>query len=183
MNQVAAGEFELKLLDGEEPKNSGSVNKEEEGLKYDADGFVISDPLNAVQINYAKFRIQARHALRETPIQITWPWLRYICCCCYGKPKRSFKYALKRSIRNELGIPETNNDRNLEADPFLVLGMGMNEYYNIMKKMITFFLLLTIMIAPFCYYFSQFLGLDGSKYFFLTKYNGSAVMKLIQVPP
>jgi hypothetical protein len=96
--------------------------------------------------------------------------LRYICCCCYKKPKTSFKRALRRSIRNQLKIPETNNERLVENDPFLVLGMGMNEYFNTMVKMMIFFLICTLVLFPFCFHFAAFKGLDSTKYFWLTKY-------------
>lgn len=97
--------------------------------------------------------------------------MRYICCCCYGKPKTSFKRALRRSIRQQLKIPETNNERLVENDPFLILGMGMNEYFNLMVKLMIFFLIFTLVLFPFAFYFASKKGLDSTAYYGFTKYH------------
>jgi hypothetical protein len=67
-------------------------------------------------------------------------------------------------------MPEKNCEKRLEKDPFLLLGMGMNEYFNLMVKMMIFFLVCTLVLFPFCFYFASFKGLDGTKYFWLSKY-------------
>jgi hypothetical protein len=48
--------------------------------------------------------------------------------------------------------------------------MGMNEYFNIMVKMLIFFFIFTMVLFPFVFYFSSYKGLDGTKYFWLSKY-------------
>jgi hypothetical protein len=58
------------------------------------------------------------------------------------KPKRDFRYALRKSLLNKLDIKMSKTDRMLDSDPFLRLGkrklvcfeilcvgFGMNAYF------------------------------------------------------
>ena len=69
----------------------------------------VSETLTGKQINYAIDLCEERHKLKETPIEITWPCLKYCFCCC-KKRKPSFKFALKRAIRRKLEIKVPKND-------------------------------------------------------------------------
>jgi hypothetical protein len=73
------------------------------------------------QINYAKELISAKHPLKSAHITQVWPCLRNFSCC-FGKPKRSFNLALKRSLREKLGITMPKSDLLIEQDPFLRMG-------------------------------------------------------------
>ena len=80
--------------------------------------------LTAKQINYAIEAIEDRRALQESSLGTVWPFLRYICCCCFSY-KRSFKSGLKRALRRKLDMKVSKSDERIEKDPYLLLGYGM----------------------------------------------------------
>lgn len=87
------------------------------------------ETLSAEQINYARSLIDERHGLLETPWRVTWPFLKYTCCCFLKPRKKSFKLALKHSIRRRLEMKIPSSDQRIEENPFLLLGYGMNSYF------------------------------------------------------
>ena len=104
--------------------------------------------LNELQINYAHELIDQIHKLKGTPIEKTWPFLQYMCCCCFKKRKPRFDYALKRAIRNKLDIKVNKSDELIEEDPFLLLGYGINSYFAVMKQLMIMFGLISLVTIP-----------------------------------
>ena len=78
-----------------------------------------------------------------------------------SKRKRSFKQGLKASIRSKLGIPLSKSDKLIEKDPYLLLGYGINSYFQIMIQLITLFIILSCMAIPLMVFYSQFSGTYG----------------------
>ena len=97
------------------------------------DGKKGAEPLSGEQINYAIELIEKRHQLRKTPYRIVWPFINYICCCLLRKRKPRFDFALKRSLRKRLALKISKSDQRLEEDPYLILGFGMNSYFDVMR--------------------------------------------------
>jgi hypothetical protein len=73
------------------------------------------------KIVYAQELVEARHPLKKAHITQVWPFFK-VFSCCLGKPKRSFKLGLKRSLRERLGIPMPKSEIKIEDDPFLRMG-------------------------------------------------------------
>lgn len=115
-------------------------------------------PLNASQINYARELIENSNMLRDTPIEKVWPFTKYICCCLLKKQKRSFKRALKKSIRLKIGIKPTKADKIIEEDPYLLLGYGINSYLTIMLQLVFLMVLISCLAIPLMMYFATFSG-------------------------
>ena len=64
----------------------------------DEQGSTLSDK----QINYAREQIVKIRPLEKTPIEVVWPFLKYICCCLIKKRKKPFSLSLKHSLRKKL---------------------------------------------------------------------------------
>ena len=92
--------------------------------------------------------------LAKTPIEKTWPFLKYICCCFIKRRKASFSGALKRSIRRKLELSVPKSDLRIEEDPFLLLGYGMNSYFEIMLGLMCMMFVVTLFAVPLMYRFS-----------------------------
>jgi len=92
----------------------------------------VNPPLNGEQINYALGLIDQRMKLKISPVEVTWPFLKWICCCFISKRKKNFNFALKRAIRRRLELAVPKSDIRIEEDPFLLLGYGMNSYMQVM---------------------------------------------------
>ena len=84
------------------------------------------------QINFARLQISKRHKLQKTPVEVTWPFLKFICCCLLKRRKPNFQNRLKKSLRQKLDFHYPKSEIRAEEDPFLLLGYGMNSYLTIM---------------------------------------------------
>ena len=93
----------------------------------------VNPPINAEQINYALELLEKRHPLKTTPWRVTLPFIKYLCFCCMKPRKKTFNGALKRAIRRKLELSVPKSDMMIEEDPFLLLGYGMNSYFEIMR--------------------------------------------------
>lgn len=113
-------------------------------------------PLNGEQVNYAIELIEQQHKLRQTPLGVVWPFLNYTCCCLMKKRQKRFDLALKRSLRRRLALHNSKTDQLLEEDPFLMLGYGMNSYFDVMKQLMGLFAVITLFLAPVMWYLSRF---------------------------
>ena len=113
--------------------------------------------------------IEKSHKLKSTPIKKTWPFLKYICCCI-GNKKPNFNYALKRAIRRKLELSVPKSDIQIEEDPFLLLGYGMNSYLQVMVELMCLSGLISIVTIPLMSTFAgygalkNFAGYDWNQY-------------------
>lgn len=98
--------------------------------------------------------------MKDTPIDVTWPFLKYICCCLLPKRKPNFKFALKRAIRRKLEMKVPKSDIEIEANPFLQLGYGMNSYLDIIVELMCMAALCSIVSVPLMMAFSSFSALE-----------------------
>ena len=144
------------------------------------------DPLSRQQINQAKMDIEDLHPLRErAKFDHILPFLR--CCRRWIKKEPSFDHGLRKTLLAEIGgrrekenkatktmetvpnIKIPKSEVQLLADPFLMLGYGINAYFDILRSLFMGMALISIFISPLLYGFSHnsVLGLQNhSKYFF-----------------
>jgi len=104
--------------------------------------------------------IDAKHPLKTAHITQVWPCLKFLSCC-FGKPKRSFKLALKRSLREKLGITMPKSDLRIEQDPFLRTGFGINAYFDIILQLTYMMLFISIVTLPCMMIFARYDTLAG----------------------
>jgi hypothetical protein len=62
--------------------------------------------------------------------------------------KTPFKYALKEALLKELGLKPPKNDKMIAQDPFLMLGYGINAFFDLLSSLSTMFLWITIFFIP-----------------------------------
>ena len=91
-----------------------------------------------------------------------WPWLRYVFCCL-KKQKTSFLSGLKHSLRHKLGIKVSKSDRNLEEDPYLRLGYGLNAFFNLLCHLLLLILLCSLITVPLLMIFARFDALENKQ--------------------
>mmetsp|Transcript_41366 Transcript_41366/g.54392 ORF Transcript_41366/g.54392 Transcript_41366/m.54392 type:complete len:205 (-) Transcript_41366:2339-2953(-) len=109
--------------------------------------------------------------IRETPIHKVWPFTKYLCCCCLNKRKRSFKLALKNSIRKKLDIPVEKADKVIEKDPYLLFGYGINSYFSVIQQLFTLMLLISCLAVPLAAYFATFSGTNGEVLHYFSQFS------------
>lgn len=90
------------------------------------------------------------------------------------KEKKSFKLAIKKSIIKKLGLKySSKNDSKNQENPFLILGYGINAYFDLMQLLVYMFLMITIFCIPIYFIYSntlvQFLHYDSN--YFLNRFS------------
>jgi hypothetical protein len=65
--------------------------------------------------------IEAKHPLKTAHISHVWGFMEFFSCFT-GKPKTSFKVALKKSLRHKLDLKMPSSELMVENDPFLRMG-------------------------------------------------------------
>ena len=100
------------------------------------------------QINYARELIEERRKLEDTPIEKVWPFLKYCCCCLLKKRKRAFKAGLKAALRKKLGMKFRRSEQQIEDDPFMLLGYGLNSYFSVVLQLMVMMGLIHLLSLP-----------------------------------
>ena len=126
--------------------------------------------MKEAQINYARELIEARHQLRETPLAVALPYLKQISCCCLRKQKRSFKNGLKRALRHRMDMKVSKSEILIEENPYLLLGYGMNSYFEVVAQLIKMMLFFSVFAIPLMLFFSTFSALDGQSHYMFNQF-------------
>lgn len=87
---------------------------------------------------------------------IVWPFLRYICFCFFRGKQRNFKHGLKRALRRKMDLRVSKSDQLIEEDPYLLLGYGMNSYFQIMLNLMCMMLIASLFAVPLMMRFAEF---------------------------
>ena len=87
------------------------------------------------------------------------------------KKTRSFKRALKRSIRKKLDIPVEKQDLVIEKDPYLLLGYGINSYLNVMLQLLAMMLIISCLAIPLAVFFSTHSGTKGQVLHYFSQFS------------
>ena len=86
--------------------------------------------LTRQQINQCMMDIEDNHPLYEiAKFQHILPAFQR----CMKLPKPDFKTSLKMAILKEMKLKVPKTDKKIERNPFLLLGYGVNSYFNVLS--------------------------------------------------
>jgi len=91
------------------------------------------------------------------------------------KRVRKFKLGLKRALRSKLELKVPKSDLMLEKDPYLLLGYGMNSYFQIMLQLMYLCMLICVVTVPLMFVYSSAGGFTGMNAFSLGSLGGADV--------
>ena len=80
------------------------------------------------------------------------------------------------------------SDKQVQEDPFLLLGFGVNNYFDIMKSLMNMFTCISIFMLPllYCYSHNSQSALKSDPMYFLTKFSlgnyGGSTMNCVTKP-
>lgn len=77
------------------------------------------------------------------------------------KPKKDFRLALKKSLLKKMEIKVPKSDIQLEKDPFLQLGFGMNAYFDTLWYLMIMMMLVCVFSFPTMYIYKSYDGIKG----------------------
>jgi len=108
------------------------------------------------QINRAIMDIEIMHPLRSrAKFDHIIPAFKCFRKCFKAKPE--FKRELKNALLKDMGfkLPDRKNQKQTDQNPFLLLGYGINAYFDIMLYLGVLMLLITAFMAPAAYIYSN----------------------------
>lgn len=111
----------------------------------------------------------------DTPLEIVWPFWKWIFGCCMKKRVRKFKLGLKRALRSKLELKVPKSDLLIEKDPYLLLGYGMNSYFEVMLQLMWLCCLICIVTVPLSLVYAQGGGFTGMNAYTLGSLGGADV--------
>jgi len=108
--------------------------------------------------------VEDMHPLRRKHITDIIPTLKCFQFCGCLKKKKDFRVLLREAIVNELCtkyhpehpvpvIPE--NEKENDEHPFMIAGYGVNSFFDIMKRLIFLFLVITLITFPMMMIYSK----------------------------
>ena len=72
-------------------------------------------------------------------------------CACFRKclkKKPDFKHSLRKTLLGEMKIKMPKSENTLMDDPFLILGYGVNAYFDIMISLALMCFIVTLFMTP-----------------------------------
>jgi hypothetical protein len=67
---------------------------------------------------------------------------------CRKKPKPDFRYALRKTLLEEMEIKIPKTEIELIKEPFLMLGYGVNAYFDTLYSIMWMFVIITLVCIP-----------------------------------
>jgi hypothetical protein len=67
---------------------------------------------------------------------------------CRKKPKPDFRHALRKTLLEEMEIKIPKSETQLIKEPFLMLGYGINAYFDLLLSLMYMFIVITIACTP-----------------------------------
>lgn len=132
-------------------------------------------PLNKEQVNYALQLIEDSHPMKRASITQVFPWLEDLRdnwgFKCIPQRKKNFRFSMKKALRKKMGMEIPATDLEIEEDPFLRLGFGMNSYYKLLRQLAVLFFMLSIFTMPLMFIYSSYRGLDDQPKYFANRFS------------
>ena len=91
------------------------------------------------------------HPLRK---EASWSDISCIFTPCCPKKKMSFEKTLKLCFYQELGLSFNKENENV-TEPFLILGYGLNAYFDVFEGLAKMFLMISIFAIPYFLIYSS----------------------------
>lgn len=105
------------------------------------------DVLSKQQINQNLMDIEDQHPLRDRAKLVH---ILDFCgyCLSYQTKKPNFRFALRQSLMAEMKIKIPKSEEQLIQDPFLILGYGINAYFDVMFQLCLMFFTISLFFIP-----------------------------------
>ena len=71
------------------------------------------------------------------------------------KRKNDFRKSFRTALMGELNIKIPKAEQDSQAEPFLLLGYGINAYFGIMFSLLTMFFIISIFLIPVFGYYTK----------------------------
>jgi len=75
------------------------------------------------------------------------PPLKVFRLCC-GKRREDFHHSLRKTLLEEMEIKMPKSESEIVDEPFLLLGYGVNAFFDIQRSLAWMFLIITAIAVP-----------------------------------
>lgn len=111
--------------------------------------------------------IQDTHPLREL---ITVENIAPFLGLCFKKKKSNFKAELRQALLKDLGVKIPKNETQISQDPYLILGYGINAYFDILLSLSAMFVCISLICIPIFLIYSSGQAYSQQKSFIISKF-------------
>lgn len=77
-------------------------------------------------------------------------WIKNFCC----KRKQDFHHCLRKTLLEEMEIKMPKSESDLVGNPFLLLGYGVNSFFDIQSHLSVMFLIISAFLLPVFLWYS-----------------------------
>ena len=141
--------------------------------------FIAPEGLTLDDISEAKEIIEETHPMMKTKMSDVLPFLKICGRCCKGSPKDSKKEPLlkqrtkggslkKRMRKNK---KKKNKSKSGRTDPYMIMGFGINAFFDMMVLLIYVFIGLTVLAIPAIAIFASSNGLENYRNYVTAKFS------------
>lgn len=67
---------------------------------------------------------------------------------CFPDKKKDFKFGLRSSLMSELGLKIPKGEKEIQKDPYLLLGYGINAYLQFLLMLSKMFICISLFSLP-----------------------------------
>ena len=104
-------------------------------------------PLTRQQINQCRMDIEDAYPLRS---MVEAPMILPLFNKCFKK-KRNFRLELKSALLKKLEIKVPKTDIMMQQDPYILLGFGINSYFDLLWSLSMMMAVITVFSIPIYY--------------------------------
>ena len=65
-----------------------------------------------------------------------------------GPPKKTFRSQLRIAMNKEMGLKIPKSDKKVDKNLFLLLGYGVNSYFEVLREMMVMFAFISVALIP-----------------------------------
>ena len=87
------------------------------------------------------------------------------------KPKKDFRLSLRKSLLKKMDMKMPKSDLQLEEDPFLRLGFGMNAYFDTLFYLMIMMVFISVFSLPSMYIYSSYSGIRADAMGSITQFS------------
>jgi len=70
--------------------------------------------------------------------------------------QNTFKIGLKNSLRKKMDLPVTKSEKRIQEDPYLLLGYGMNAFFQITIQLMIMMFFIMLVVTPMMLVYSSY---------------------------
>jgi hypothetical protein len=111
------------------------------------------DHLTRQQINQVLMTVEDMHPLQDRAR--SYHIVPQCSMCLRSNRKPNFRHAVRQTLMADMGLHLSKHEDEIIENPFLILGFGINAYFDMMLQLCEMFVIITIFFLPVFFWYSN----------------------------